>query len=106
MFNVGFSSCYQKASHKLYMLASVFGVLLFLSGCGIIKSAELQALEDAASVLQLTTGREVSRSLRDKGTALGKPVYAEIIIEYEPVNSHTRKEVFDEIITMAHWESP
>ena len=71
--------------------------LFFLSGC---KSVELQAIEDSASVLQITTGREVSRSLQDKGKALGKPVYAKIIIEYEPINNHTRKEVYEEIVAI------
>jgi len=107
MFNHGLLNYFQKANHKLYMLASVFGVLLFLNGCGIIKSAELRALEEAASVLQLTTGREVRRSLQDKGTALGKPVYAKIIIVYEPINNHTRKEVYEEIVAILiknNWE--
>jgi hypothetical protein len=71
---------------------------LLLSGC---KSAELQALEKAASSIPpLTTGREVRRSLQDKGTALGKPVYAEILIVYEPVNNHTRKDVYEEAVAI------
>jgi hypothetical protein len=87
------------------LLAS--SLLLFLNGCGIIKSAELRALENAASVLQLTTGREVERRIQDKGTALGKPVYAEILIVYEPINHHTRKEIYDEIVAILkknHWQ--
>ena len=71
--------------------------LFFLSGC---KSAELQAIEDSASVLQITTGREVRRSTQDKGTALGKPVYPEIFIVYEPINNHARKEVYEEIVAI------
>jgi len=71
--------------------------LFFLSGC---KSAELQAIEDSASVLQITTGREVRRSTQDKGTALGKPVYPEILIVYEPINNHTRKGVYEEIVAI------
>ena len=70
---------------------------LFLSGC---KSAELQAIEDAATVLQITTGREVNRWIHDKGTALGKPIYPEIFIVYEPINNHTRKEVYEEIVAI------
>jgi hypothetical protein len=69
--------------------------LLFLSGC---KSAELQAIEDAASVLQLTKGNEVRRSLQDGGTAMGKPVYPEILIIYEPINNYTLEDVYAEIV--------
>jgi hypothetical protein len=79
-------------------------LLLFLRWC---KSAELQAIEDAASVLQITTGREVRRSTQDKSTALGKPVYPEIFIVYEPINNHTRKEVYEEIVAILkknNWE--
>jgi hypothetical protein len=91
----------------VFIVLLVFGTPFFLSGCGIIKSAELGAIENAASVLQLTTGQEVSRSLQDKGTALGKPVYAEIYIEYEPINNYKKEDVYDEIITILErngWE--
>ena len=98
MFNHGLSSYFQKNNkNKLYILALAFGILLFLSGC---KSAELRAIENSASVLQITMGQEVNRWTQDKGVALGKPVYAKIIIEYEPINNHTRKEVYEEIVTV------
>ncbi len=109
MFNHDLPNYFQKNNKKkrhIFLLAC--GVLLFLSGCRIIKSAKLQALENAGSVLQLKTGQEVRRSLQDEGTALGKPVYAKIIIEYEPINNHTRKEVYDEIVAILernNWES-
>jgi hypothetical protein len=97
--------------HKLHIhrihIVLIFGVLLFLGGCRLVKSAELRALEDVASVLQLTTGREVKRWTQDKGTALGKPVYAEIYIEYEPIYNYSKKEVYDEIIAILernNWE--
>jgi len=36
--------------------------------------------------------------VQDKGEALGKPVYAELRIEYEPAGSFTKKEVYEEIV--------
>jgi len=45
-------------------------------------------------------GREVSRSLEDKDTVLGKPVYAKIRIQYEPINQYTKEDVFDEIVAI------
>jgi hypothetical protein len=80
------------------LLAS--SLLLFLSGCSLIKSAELRALDDATSVLQLTTGQEVSRSLRDKDWGFSGPIYPQIIILYEPSSNHTKKDVYDEIVTI------
>jgi hypothetical protein len=92
----------------VFIVLLVFGILFFLSGCSLIKSSQLRAIEDAASVLQLTTGREVERWTQDKGTALGKPIYAQVLIVYEPINNHTKKEVFDEIVAILeknNWES-
>ncbi len=99
MSNSGLASSFRKTQHKptLFILA-VFS-LFYLGGCGL-KSPQLVALENLVAGLQLTTGREVSRALQDKGVALGKPVHAEIVTEYEPINHHTPKEVFDEIITI------
>jgi hypothetical protein len=71
--------------------------LFFLSGC---KSTELQAIEDSASVLQITKGREAERYITDKGVTLGKPVDAKILIVYEPINNHARKEVYEEIVAI------
>jgi hypothetical protein len=88
----------RKIPLTVFIALLVFGIPLSLSGCRLIKSAELRALEDTASVLQLTTGQEVSRSLQDKGTALGKPIYAKIYIEYEPINNYTKEDVYHEII--------
>jgi hypothetical protein len=85
-------------------IALAFGILFFLSGC---KSAELITLESAASIIQLQTGREVSRSLEDKDVVLGKPVYAKIQIEYEPINPYTKEDVYEEIVAILeenHWE--
>ena len=105
MFNHDLSSYFQKNNkNKLYILALAFGVLLFLSGC---KSAELKAMEDSASVIQLTTGHEVARSLREKDWGFTGPIYPQVIIVYEPINNYTKKEVYDEIVTILeknNWE--
>jgi hypothetical protein len=95
-----------KRKFYIYMgyIALAFGILFFLSGC---KSAELITLESAASIIQLQTGREVSRSLEDKDVVLGKPVYAKIQIEYEPINPYTKEDVYEEIVAILeenHWE--
>lgn len=84
--------------HKSIYIAFIalsIGILLLLSGC---KSAELEYLETSASILQLTTGHEVSRSSQDKNVVLGKQQYAKLNIEYEPINNYTAREVFDEIV--------
>jgi hypothetical protein len=97
----------RKIPLTVFIALLVFGILFFLSGCSLIKSAELRALDDATSVLQLTTGQEVSRLVQDKGTALGKPVYAKNYIEYEPINNYTKEDVYDEIIAVLErngWE--
>lgn len=90
--------------NKLYILASVFTLLLFLSGC---KTTELKTLESSTSVIQLTTGREVSRYSQDKDVVLGKPVYAQVRIEFEPINPYTNMDIFDEIVEILeknNWE--
>ncbi len=88
---------FQRPKNKLYIVALVISVLLFLSGC---KSAELKTMENSASVIQLTTGREVRRSLIDKQRGFTGPIYPEITIVYEPINNHTKKEVYDEIVAI------
>ena len=78
--------------------------LFLLSGC---KSAELKAMENSASVIQLTTGREVSRSLIEKDWGFTGPIYPQVIIVYEPINRYAKKEVLDEIVTILeknNWE--
>lgn len=86
-------------------LASV--ILIMLSGCNT-RSTELNAmLENPVLATQLTTGREVSRTQRDKGETLGKPIPAQVILEYEPVNNNTKEDVFNEIATIFdrnNWE--
>jgi hypothetical protein len=62
-------------------------------------STDLQVLQKAASVLQLKTGREVSRSVYDKKKVMGEYSDAEIDLKFEPNNLQTPKIVFDEIIS-------
>ncbi len=77
-------------------IALAFGVLFFLSGCN---SAKLQALENSVSTVELTTGREVRRSLTDehRGFITGGIYDPEVLIVYEPIDNHTKQEVFEEI---------
>ena len=99
MQKTNFKPCIYKAYFALAL-----GVLLFLSAC---TSSELKELEEAASIIQLQTGREVNRSVRDKDVVLGKPVHAEMRIDYEPINNYTMKEVYDEIVAILeknNWE--
>jgi hypothetical protein len=107
MFNRGPSTCFQKIDNtKLYMIALTLSFLLFLSGCET-KSAQLKALESSASIIQLATGHEVNRSLRDKEAGLTGPVYAEIRIEFEPNDNYTKEAVYKEIVNILeenNWE--
>ncbi len=97
MFKPDLSNYFRKANKMLAIFALALGVLLCLSGC---KSAELKTMENSASILQLTTGREVRRSLIDKQRGFTGPIYPEITIVYEPINNHTKKEVYDEIVAI------
>ena len=107
MFNYELSSYFQKANNnKLYIFALACGLLFFLSGCEI-KSAQLKALENSVSIIQPTTGREVSRSIRDKEAGLTRTIPAQIRIEYEPINNHTKEDLYDEIAAILeknNWE--
>jgi hypothetical protein len=109
MFKHGFSSCFQKNNNSIYKscIALAFGILLFLSGCGLTKSAELRAMENSVSIIQLTTGREVLRLLREKDWGFTGPIYPRVMIRYEPINRYTKKDVFDEIVTIlekSNWQ--
>lgn len=88
-----------KFSIALTYIALAFCVVLCLSGC-ILKSSKLRALESSVSTIQPTKGHEVRRYIRDEGSALGKPIYAEVSISYEPIVPYTKKDVFDEIIAI------
>ena len=104
MFNHRFLSSFPKNRKKFYLFALAFGILFLLSGC---KSAQLEALEKEVAVIQLTAGREVSRWIQDKHAGFTGPVYAEMFIQYEPINDYTKKEVYDEIVTILEtngWE--
>jgi hypothetical protein len=87
----------QNKTRFIFGLLTVILLMFLLSKC---KSNELRAIEYAASTLQITTGQEVDRWTHDKGTALGKPVYPEIFITYEPINNYTKEEVYEEIVTI------
>ena len=103
--------CFMFTSHyfpktRFYIFALAFGILFVLSGC---KSAQLKQLETAASSIQPTMGQEVYRDSDDLSppvTGFG-PTPAEIYIEYEPINNHTKEDLYDEIVTILEengWE--
>lgn len=95
---------YQKKIRFIFGFLTVIFLTLFLSGC---KSAEVKTMEDSVSIIQLTTGREVERYTTNRHVALGKPVYPEVLIIYEPINNHTNKDVYDEIVAILkknNWE--
>ena len=84
--------------HVFIVISALIGcVLIFLSSCKV-KSAQLQQLESSVSIIQLTTGHEVNRWYQDKEVGLTGPIYAEIRIEYEPINNYKKEEVYDEIV--------
>lgn len=87
-------------------IAVTLGILLFLSGCEM-RSAELKTLESSVSTIQSTTGHEVSRWYQDKEAGFTGPIYAEIRIEYEPINDYTKEELYDELVNILkknNWE--
>ena len=64
-------------------------------------------LESSISTTQLTTGHEIKRWYQDQGVTLGKPVRAQVRIEYEPVSNYTKEDVYNEIVTILeknNWE--
>lgn len=79
--------------------------LLLLCGCKA-QSPELKTLESVA-VFEVTSGREIARAYQDQGETLGKPVYAQVRITYEPLAAYTQYDVYDEIVTTLetnNWE--
>ena len=75
-----------------------FGALILISGCKT-HSKELKAmLESPVANMQLTTAKEIKRSYNDKSVSLGKPIYAAVRIEYEPIGNHTKEDVYSEIV--------
>lgn len=87
----------------------VFGILIFLSGRKAA-STELKAMSDSvAATAQLTTGQEVGREYQERVTKplLGKPKQPQVRIEYQPINSYTKEDVYKEIIKVLEandWE--
>ncbi len=87
-----------KLSSTTILILAFFGVLIFFS-MQKPESAGMKAmLANPVANMQLTTAREIKRFQRDKDTVLGKPIYAEILVEYEPVGNNTQGDVYDEIV--------
>jgi hypothetical protein len=107
MFSHVLSSYLKKINNtKLYFFTLTFSLLIFLSGCEI-KSAQLKALENSVSIIQPTTGREVDRYTRNAQAGFTGPIYAQIRIDYEPINNHAKEDVYEEIVAILeknNWE--
>lgn len=77
----------------IVLIIVAIGYFVFLK-----KSDQLQELENLSSVVQLKTGHEINRWLKDKEYGFTGPVYAEIRVEYEPINDYTKEDVYYEIV--------
>jgi len=99
-------SCIEKAKNIYYFIIFAFFLPFLLGGCKM-KSDDLKTLESSISIIQLTTGREISRFVEDKSSGFTGPIYAKIRIEYEPTSHYTKEDVYEEIIAILmknNWE--
>jgi hypothetical protein len=83
-----------------FLTALTLAILLLVSGRKA-ESVELRAiLESSAAAAQLTTAIEVDRHYQDRETKplLGKPKQPEVRVDYEPISSYTKEDVYNEII--------
>lgn len=87
---------YKKARKKTLALFFLFALFFPVSGC---KSTQREDLEHLISMLNISTGREVSRHIQDAKDGLTGPVYAEVLIKYEVLDNHTKEELYMEIIS-------
>lgn len=89
----------------IFILLVVIG--LYFSGY-LTQTKELKAmLKSSVPTTPLTTGREVRRSIQDKGVTLGKPIRPYVVIDYEPKDNYTKRDVFDEVVGILeknNWE--
>ncbi len=96
-----------KLSSTTILILAFFGVLIFFS-MQKPESAGLKAmLANPVANMQLTTAREVRRFQEDKDVILGKPVYAKIRVNYEPIGNNTKGDVYVEIVEIVEssgWE--
>ena len=101
------SNHFRRTNNRLFIFAFALILLFFISGCGILKSAQLRELETLISVIQPASGREVSRFVRDTEAGFTGPIYARIRIEFEPIDDYTKNDVYDEIVEILeknNWE--
>ncbi|MBP9836401.1 MAG: hypothetical protein KBC78_01050 [Candidatus Pacebacteria bacterium] len=78
----------------------ILGFSLFVAGCNI-KSKELKTILASSAVsMELSTAHEIKQIIQDKEVSLGKPIYAEVRIQYEPIGQHTKEDVFREIVAI------
>lgn len=95
MFKHDLSNHFQKSKKKSNIFFMFFILALYLNGC---KSTQLKTIESLISIIEPTTGREVNRYLQDKEAGFTGPIYAEVFIEYEPLDHYTKRDVYDEIV--------
>ena len=88
----------KKSSRAIVVAIIITGIIVIIGAYVFKTSAQLQELKSLSSVIQLTTGREVSRWSQDKAKGLTGPIYAKIRIEFEPINNYTKEEVYAEIV--------
>ena len=50
--------------------------------------------------MELSTAHEIKQIIQDNEVSLGKPIYAEVRIQYEPIGQHTKEDVFREIVAI------
>ncbi len=93
----------------IFLSLTVFlGILIFInvreteSDFVNVQKTESEGLKamlaNPVANMQLTTAREVKRFQRDKDKVLSKPIYAEILVIYEPIGNNTQGDVYDEIV--------
>jgi hypothetical protein len=83
-------------------VASLFGI-----NFRVTKTAELKAMQKAASVVKLSSGYQTDRDQNDLYYALGKPIYPEVRLTYSPLPDYTSEDVFSEIVGVLeenNWE--
>jgi hypothetical protein len=65
---------------------------------GLFHNSKLEKLEEVALKIKPTNGFELSRSVTKDGVILGKPRYAEVVIEFEPLENADSSMLYDELV--------
>jgi hypothetical protein len=89
------------------LILAFFGVVILLSMYNPESAGMKAMLANPVANMQLITARETYRFQEDKDKVLGKPVYAKVRVEYEPIDNYTKGDVYDEIVEIVEksgWE--